>query len=74
MPPGGDGFYYFSVYLLGVGAEISFFDVEHNGQLICTAVSDPFDSSASDAESTMCSAVTYDVEGNHNNMYSIINK
>ena len=63
VPPGGDGFYYFSVYSLGVGAEISFFYVEHNGQRICTAVSDPSDSSTTDAELTMCSAVTYAVEG-----------
>ena len=46
------------------------FDVEHNGQRICTAVSDPSDSSATDAELTMCSAITYAVEGIHNDIFS----
>ena len=40
MPPDGDGFYYFSVFLTGYGHEKSYFDVELNGELICTVFSD----------------------------------
>ena len=63
VPPGGDGFYYFSVFLMVVGAESSLFDVEHNGQLICTVYSDLTESPASDWEVTSCNAITNAVEG-----------
>ena len=63
MPPGGDGFYYFSVFLTVDGAEIAYFDVEINGELICTVYSDLTESTPIDSETTMCSGVAYAVEG-----------
>ena len=63
MPPGGDGFYYFSVYLL-VDDDISVaFDVEINGQLICTVYSDLTESPSSDTEATSCNGVANALEG-----------
>ena len=63
MPPGGDGFYYVFVYLHVRGNELVTFDVEINGEFICTALSDLEDSSASDSETTSCGAVIYAVAG-----------
>ena len=67
MPPGGDGFYYFSVFLMGQGAEIPTFDVELNGEFICTVYSDLTESVASDEEATSCNAIAQAGEG----MYDI---
>ena len=63
MPPGGDGYYYFTVYLCGVGDESAWFDVELNDECICTVFSEMTESPASDYEITSCSGVTYAVEG-----------
>ena len=63
MPPVGDGFYYFSVFLTGYGDEESYFDVELNGELICTVFSDLTDSPSTDREITSCSSVSHAVEG-----------
>ena len=63
MPPGGDGFYYFSVYLRVHGVIEAAFDVEINGQLLCTAYSDLTESPLTDSEITSCSGVTYAVQG-----------
>ena len=38
VPPGGDGFYYFSVYLSINSIESAYFDVEVNEQRLCSAV------------------------------------
>ena len=65
VPSGGDGLYYFSVFLIVDGAEFTYFDVELNGQLICTVYSDLTESSANDSETTTCSGVAYAVEGVH---------
>ena len=66
VPPGGDGFYYFSVFLIMVGDEGAGFDVELNGVLVCTAYSDLTESVASDEEATSCNAIIEAVEGMHN--------
>ena len=63
MPPGGDGFYYFSLYLRAVGTEFSAFNIELNGDLICSVYTDLTASPSSDEEMTSCSGVTYAVEG-----------
>ena len=64
MPPGGDGYYYFSVFLNVHGDIYVNFDVEVNGELLCTVNSDLTESStAADFEITSCSGVTYAVEG-----------
>ena len=36
MPSGGDGYYYFSAYLLGNEGEASDFDIQMNGDVLCT--------------------------------------
>ena len=63
MPSGGDGFYYFSIFLTAWGAEYSYFDVEFSGELLCTASSDMEDTSSVDYGVISCSGVTYAVEG-----------
>ena len=68
VPPGGDDFYYFSVYLFVWGELAAYFDVTLNGELICTAGSDLTSSHGGDQELTTCSAVTYAVEGTHENV------
>ena len=63
VPHGGDGFYYFSVYLYVHGGITAGFNVELNDQLICTVFSDLSESAISDSERTSCSGVTYAIEG-----------
>ena len=63
MPPGGDGYYYFSVYFHAPGNEYIYLNVEINGVLLCSANSDLTESTSTDYETTSCSAVTYAVEG-----------
>ena len=61
MPPGGNGFYYFSVYLRLNGNEYGRFDIQINGAVICSAYTEqtdtPFDGQ------TACSAAIYATEG-----------
>ena len=64
--PNGDGFYYFSVFLIMVGDEGAGFDIELNGELVCTACSDLTEWVASDEEATSCNAVAEAAEGMHN--------
>ena len=49
VPSGGDGFYYFSVYLWVRPDRAAYFEIELNGELICTAASD-----VNDYEMTSC--------------------
>ena len=63
VPPGADGFYYFSVFLIVDGDIDAAFDVEINGELICTVFSDLTSSSANNSETTTCSGVAYAFEG-----------
>ena len=56
MPPGGDGFYYFSVFLLGDDVEYGIFDIEINGEILCTVLMDQEDTSF-DFPQSACSAV-----------------
>ena len=63
VPPGGDGFYYFSLYLFVNGDESAYFDVEINGEQLCEAASDLTESPASDEAITSCSGVAYAVQG-----------
>ena len=37
MPPGGEGYYYFSTYLIINQAEFGYFDLQINGAVKCTA-------------------------------------
>ena len=62
MPPGGDGFYYFSVYLVVEETELARFDVKINGESFCTTFGDPQDTSLTDGQ-VACSAAAYVVAG-----------
>ena len=63
MPPGGDGFYYFSAYFVVWYFEWAYFDIQINGELICTAFADRNSSDNADSGPTSCSATTLAVEG-----------
>ena len=62
MPPSGDGYYYFSIYLIISSAEFAYFDIKINGDLLCTAFGDQGDTPL-DVGSTACNAATYATEG-----------
>ena len=62
MPPGGDGYYYFSVYLVIRNDEVGFFDIVINGDLLCTAYNDLQDTPGDPGPAT-CSATTYATQG-----------
>ena len=69
VPPGGDGFYYFSTYLRFYGGEIAGFDVKVNGELLCTAAPDLAGSPSTDLYLASCSGVAYAAEGIYIRMY-----
>ena len=58
MPPGGEGFYYFSVYLLVGNGEYARFEIRINGLRLCTAARDQRDS-PNDVGQEVCSAASY---------------
>ena len=58
MPLGGDGFYYFSVYLFAESGEYARFDIQINGLRLCTASTDQ-DGSQNDRGQAACSALSY---------------
>ena len=60
---GGDGFYYFSAYLTVWYYEIGWFDIQINGEMLCTALGDANDSTFSDTDQASCSAVVLVAEG-----------
>ena len=60
MPPGGDGFYYFSTYLLVTGNAWARFSIEVNGEVLCTAQTNNVGINNGQAA---CSAATYATEG-----------
>ena len=62
MPTGGDGFYYFSMFLLGDDREINRFDIEFNGDILCTIFVDQQDD-ITDYPQSACSASIYAAEG-----------
>ena len=61
MPPGGDGFYYFSAYFLVNYYEFAGLDIQINGETVCTAFTDQQD--PVDNGQAACSAATYASEG-----------
>ena len=62
MPPGGDGYYYFSGNLLGDDMEIGFFDIDINGDVLCTVRVEQQDS-VTDFPQSGCGAAIHAVEG-----------
>ena len=63
VPPGGDGIYYFSTYVLVDEGEIAGFDVELNGDVICTTYPDHGNSGDLDYAPGSCSAVVDIIAG-----------
>ena len=63
MPPGGDGYYYFSTYLLGDDAEIGYFNMEINGNILCTVRVDQQETSGDTAQAA-CSSAIFAAQGN----------
>ena len=64
MPSGGDGYYYFSANLHTPGDEYGYFNIEINGEVLCTALGDTQDLSVIELH-TACDTVTYAEEGTH---------
>ena len=63
MPSGGDGIYYFSMYLLVQLGERGLFGIQLNDDIICSTYPDHSNSGASDYAPGSCSAVINVVEG-----------
>ena len=63
VPPGGDGVYYFSVYLLVPDGESAFIDMMLNGEVICSTYPDNNNAGADHAPASY-SAVLDVVAGN----------
>ena len=63
VPSGGGGYYYFSVYFTVWYTEYAYFDIEINGEPICTASADQNSSPYGVHGQTSCSAVTFAAEG-----------
>ena len=63
MPPGGGGFYYFSVYLTTNSAETAYFDVEISGQHLCSAVGELGAMIGADEIMASCSGMAEVAEG-----------
>ena len=58
VPPGGDGFYYFSIYLFVQDGEYGRFDIQINGETLCSAEGDAQESPTDNGQAA-CGAVTY---------------
>ena len=62
MPPGGDGYYYFSTYLMGEDNEFAYFNLEINGEVLCTIRVDQ-QQVFGDFPQSACSAAIYTTQG-----------
>ena len=60
VPSGGDGYYYFSTFLLVYSDEYAYFDIQINGEVLCTAVTDETDTGGGQSA---CGAAAYATEG-----------
>ncbi len=69
VPPGGDGLYYFSTFLLVDDGEYAEFEVTINGNRFCRALGD--NSSGPEAPQATCSALAHLVEGNVDTKQSV---
>ena len=63
VPPGGDGVYYFSTYLLVDAGEYGNFDMYLNNDVICSTLLDHTSSGVDDYPPGSCSAVVNLVAG-----------
>ena len=63
VPPGGDGIYYFSTYVLVVPGEYAYIDMTLNDDVICSTRPDHSNNGAGDHVPGSCSAVVDVVAG-----------
>ena len=61
-PPGGDGFYYFSLFLVVINPKLAYFDLNVNEGTVCTAFTEQTDTPSNDGP-TSCTAISYLTEG-----------
>ena len=61
MPPGGDGFFYFSTYLVVPGGEDNVFAIQIDNNILCIAYTDEDDNPFQ--RQSGCNAVTFATEG-----------
>ena len=61
VPPGGDGYYYFSAYFVVWFYQYAVIDIQRNGQTLCTAFTDK--QYPSNYGQSTCSAAVYATEG-----------
>ena len=64
VPSGGDGWYYFYIYLRVSRQEYGYFEIAVNDEPKCTAVGNMVDSGP-DTQQATCGVVTSLVTGNH---------
>ena len=64
VPPGGDGYYSWTLYLIGANGENSEYNIEMNGERLCSVRMDQQQTS-SDVEQSTCSAIAYAAQGTH---------
>ena len=71
FPPGGDGWYYFFAYFRVNGDEIALFNIELNGNYLCTMVEGTILEKKTGADGSQggCGTVVYATEGNTNYFY-----
>ena len=72
VPPGGDGYYYFSVYLLGDYNEFGYFDIQINGEILCTVRLEQQETFI-DFPQSACSAAIYSIEGTKPHWFVVSN-
>ena len=61
VPPGGDGYYYFSTYFVVWFYKYAVIDIQRNGKTLCTAFTDQ--QYRSNYGQSTCSAAVYATEG-----------
>ena len=71
VPPGGDGLYYFSTFLLVDYGDVAHFEVTINGNRICAAFGDNYNSGDLDAPQATCSGLAHLMEGNDDTKESV---
>ena len=71
MPPGEDGFYYFSAYFAVINDKFAYIDIQINGEILCTAYTDQEETPGDDGQAA-CSAATYANEGAYDKKKNLI--
>ena len=63
VPSGGYGYYYFSIYLVVNYYEYGLFDIQVNGETLCSAFTDQQGTTTADSGQAACSGAAYVTEG-----------